>query len=531
MKLWQLLSLLFLTQGHISLGSLDGYLNSSEILSTISNLTFQYPSLLSQSTLGIFDGLILKNSSYHPEYTKPLILVLGGFYGGYPLGAFQVLEIAEHLASGTISGDSIASFIVNAFEIHFIPVLNKKAYQYMEENHSQGYFPVIKTGMENYQGNCQSSDNGINPYHNFPYEFVILEDSCSNDYAGENDSESEITKSFLETYGSSERVPSFSFNYQGTGNLYKTPYASSDKSISSAFSVLVNYTQTVVPSDYKIIQAFEVTNVPEYGTYLDYSISNLTGIFEIALGKEANLTKDSIIQEADKNYNTFASVMEMIYVKSNFYFESVYEAKVISSNETEPYSNVEFTFTVTNENYLPFNHQFKFNPRFKDNEEFQLKHIICSLNSVYLPQGDVYIMDSSKISLTDTTIFQFVNNAPGYSNITYSIIYEKLRRDSSRDYDFTATLSSSGFYLEDKVLERDGEFEMVNDDDDDEGDNKGHDDEDEKKGVIVGFVLLIVLLILVSIAGVVFYCARRRHDFEQKLDQDPRIPQVNEVRI
>ncbi|OMJ72606.1 hypothetical protein SteCoe_28904 [Stentor coeruleus] len=530
MKIWQLLSLLFLTQGHISLGSLNGYLNSSEIISTLNNLTIQYPSLLSQSSLEIFDRLILQNSSYHPEYTKPLILVLGGFYGGYPLGTFQVLEIAEHLASGSLSGDPISSFIVNSFEIHFIPVLNKKAYQYMEENYSQGNFPVIKTGMENYQGNCPSPDNGINPYHNFPYSFEILEDKCSNDYAGESPGESEITNKFLHVYYQSERIPSFSFNYQGTGNLYKIPFTSSDASISSAFGVFVEYTKTVIPDDYKIVQAFQITNESEYGTYLDYSISNSTGIFEVALGKEANLTSDLIIQEADKNYNTFASVMEMAYIKSNFYFDSAIEARIVGNNDSEPYSNVEFTFTVTNENYLPFDHHLKFNPGFQDSNSFKFKNIICAFVSVYMPQGNVYIMNSTKITLTDTTIFEFTNVAPGYSNFTYTIIYEKLRRNSGRDYYFQANLSSSEFYLEAKVLNEKGEIEMVNEDDNNDH-NDGNDDEDEKKGVIVGFVLLIVLLILVSIAGVVFYCSRRRHDFEQKLDQDPRIPQAGEARI
>ncbi|OMJ83282.1 hypothetical protein SteCoe_15806 [Stentor coeruleus] len=525
MKFWQLLSFLFLTQGHISLGSLEGYLNSSEILSTLSNLASQYPSLLSQSKLGIFDVLVLKNSSYHPEYTKPLILVLGGFYGGYPLSAFQVLEIAEHLALNSKSGDPTANFISNIFEIHFIPVLNKKAYQYMEENYYQGFFPVIKTGMENYQGNCPSPDNGINPYHNFPYMFEILQDPCSNDYGGEFSSDSEITYNFLYTYYSSERVPSFSFNYQGTGNLYKIPYAYSNASISLAFGVLVNNTLSIIPNDYKVIQSYELTNVSEYGTYLDYSISNMTGIFEVALGQEANLTKDLIIEEADKNYNTFTSIMEMVYVKRNFYFDYVNESKIVDNNNSEPYSNVEFAFTVTNENYLPFTHQLKFNPGFKDSDSFQLKKIICDLASIYIPQSNIYVMDSTKVSLTDATIFEFTNIAPGYSNFTYFIIYERLRLNSGRDYNYQATLSSSVYYLEDKVLKGKGKIEMTNDD------NNGSDNEDEKKGVIVGFVLLIVLLILVFIAGVVFYCARRRHDFEQKFNQDPRIPQANEARI
>lgn len=516
MTIFFLISLFFIAKGHIQLGSLDGYLTFTEILSTISNLTSIYPTLLFQSSYSIFDRLILQNASMHPEYRKPLVLVLGGFYGGYPQAAIQVLETAEELVSKSVLGESLASFIVNTYEIHFIPVLNRKAYEYMEEYYMHESFPVVKTGLENYQTNCSGYDNGINPYYNFPYMFEILEDKCSEDYTGEFPLESEITREFINIYYSNGQNPEIAFNYQGTGNMYKVPLAYRNNTGNKIFEMLTENIEYLIPDGYNLLKAFEVDEKPEYGTYLDYGAYNHTDIFEIALGPKAHLDESLIIPEALNNYYTFASILEAIYFNITFSFVNVLEYITTGSNNPEPYSEVEFKFIITNSNYLRYYHHINFNPGFKLFDNYKIKYVVCTLVPKYMFSGSVYFMRYSDLSISNASVIDFNNEVPGYASLEYIITYERLRKHSDRHYNFKAVLTTSEFYIEDIVLTGKGEFLFES------NNNKNKDKKDitEEKGVFVSFILLIVLIVLVLIAGVTIFYTRRKNDYKEKLSQD-----------
>ncbi|OMJ85146.1 hypothetical protein SteCoe_13613 [Stentor coeruleus] len=518
MKIFLLLLLLFLVKGHIKLGSLDGYLTYSEILSTISNLASLYPSLLTQFSYGIFDRLILQNASIHSEYIKPLVLVLGGFYGGYPQAAIQVLEIAEELASKSILGEHLESFIVNTYEIHFIPILNQKAYKYMEEHYMHESFPVVKTGLENYQMNCSGYDNGINPNHNFPKEFQIIDDKCSEDYSGEFPLESEIAREFIRVYYSSGHNPELAFSYQGTGNMYKIPFASYNNTGNQIFKMLTENVKYLIPDGYDLIKAFDLNEIPEYGTYLDYGTANSTDVFEIALGSIARLDENLIIPEAVENYNTFVSILNIIYPNITFEFVNVLEFVKTEDDNSEPYSDIEFKLIITNNNYLRYYHHVNFNPGFKLIDNYQVKYIVCTLVPKYIQSGSVYFMQYSDLSISNASIIDFNNEVPGYASLYYVITYKRLNKHSDRHYDFKAVLSSSEFYVEDIVVTGKGEIELS-----DNTKNKNDKNIPQEKAVFVSFILLITLVALVFVAGVVIYYTRRKNDYKQKLSQNEDI--------
>ena len=506
MKIW-ILIITSLSYGHIPLGSLGGFLSISEVYDRLRNLTETYPNLLTLDSSSGFDTLIMKNSTIHTDYYKPIILVTGGLYAGYPMGTFHVLQLADSLSDQYSSGNTILNLLIETNEIHFIPILNYAGYNYMQKNYKNSTFQVVKTGLEGNSLNCSEYDVGINPNHNFPYKFGNDTNQCSNDYQGTKSSSSNITIAIIKKYFSTTKVPVLLFNYQGLGNAYYTPYAYANLTLDAKVQEYYNYLYGHIPSGYSYQSFASMNEAGSFGTFLDYAFSSSTYVLEIGLGNVSNIPSSLIYNVCDENYDFF--------VKASYHFcpglmlEIQQPIEIICESDCSYYSILSFVIRGGNINAFDYYFTLTFDPGFGSLSNYNLVSIE-SVSKFKWSGATVSIFPSSSASSVPYTIS---GSIPGYADYTLYFNYSRSFESNSNSYSANANFVSDtkGYYVDPIILSVFGNLNDIQTSDD-----------SEKTGIVVGLVLLLVLLILVIIAGIVLYCTRRHENFDQKLANDPR---------
>ena len=172
MKLSTLFCCLIVTQSIIPPGSLSGFYKFFEIEDIFSNLLINQPSPKIATNMSIpgVPGISITPIYHFSGYEFFKILIIGGFYAGYPMSAYQVLYTAYNLISGEVNSAD-ESKITKSLKIDLIPVINVNAYQKSEQLYSTtNSFAILKTDLSGESWGCNSIDAGINPYYNFPYK-------------------------------------------------------------------------------------------------------------------------------------------------------------------------------------------------------------------------------------------------------------------------------------------------------------------------------------------------------------------------
>jgi Zinc carboxypeptidase len=507
MKLWVLIGTLTVSLGHIPLGSMDGYLTTSEVSTIIANLTSFYSGIMSVGNSNSnFNTLILTNSSAYSGYYKQTILILGGLYGGYPMGTFEVLEIAEVLASAYLNGDPLISSIIKTCQLHFIPIPNYAAYLYSQKNYNQTNFPVVETGLEGNASKCAGKyDVGINPNHNFAYTQGVYSNNCSNNYQGSSAFTSNVSNSlsnYLKTY-----KPVLLLNYQGTGNTYYIPYASSSQSIPNFQNNYYGSVNSSVPVGYTYA-SYSDSNPQEYGTLLDYAFNQSIFSFQIAI---TNLNRSTIYGNADWNINFVLEAIQNLY--PSITVDPIKIQETVCKDNCTYYSSVVFEIYVTNSNAYQYNYSLDFSSGFSS--DYTLASVVAN---VTLTPGTAF----RTLKTPSASPYTFVDYIEGYSSYALYLTFYRLYQNSSTSYNAQAALKSvpGGYYLDQLNFALTGN--LLNS-------SQSSGNNDSNYGVIVGLVLLIILLILVSVAAIVLYCTRKTH--EQFENNNPRAPTPQISRI
>ena len=255
MKVWILLSVTAIAFGHIELGSMGGFLTFNEVHDRINNLTTTYPNLINFPTTGNQLGQFkLSNNSANLTNPRPTAFIVSGLSGGFPMGTYQVLQLAESMASQYASGNTTIQEIVNSYDIYFIPILNNAAYIYTESQYTNDTFLSVFTDLSLNNTACTGYDIGINPDHNFGSYFNnTLSDytnDCSSNYSSNSPYSSNITKSlsnFLNNYNSKL---SMIVNYDGYGNYYAQPYAFTNNSMQGNWMLYYGNLSFYIPNGY-----------------------------------------------------------------------------------------------------------------------------------------------------------------------------------------------------------------------------------------------------------------------------------------
>jgi hypothetical protein len=485
------LPFLVLSSAHIPLGSLSGFLTLSEISDRMSWLVGNYSQLSRSSSSGL-DTLSSSSSSLD---TRPLILVLGGFYGGYPMGNFMALQVAEELLSRNAANDTSAATILGNFRLAFVPVLNTAAYEYMEAQWPNSSFTEVKTDLSGNTSNCSagSYDVGIDPYFNFPFQFVPGTDPCDNKYAGQSSLESNVSKTVYNAiFGATP--PALIINFHSYGKKMLTPWA-----YSAMWLDMYSEDFYEVPDAEGLDEgsSYNVTNTAKFGTFMDCAFNMGTQYVEFMLGSSAEIDEGDIYSTADARVDDWISLMLAMGPEPSFDFTDNNVDQDSCDSDCMFYGTVTFKIEGENKGLGNYTYSAVFTPNFTNNSNFQPVNVTATYTFPDDSTEEVSV-NFNVLTTDNNTDVAFSDVIYGFSSVDLRVIYQQIV-DGDVDYTPTATFKATKFEMADIVVP------MTHEDSSSGGGGP-------KKGVVVGLVLLLVLIILFAIAAVALYCTRKPKD-------------------
>lgn len=504
MENW-LLILLHFCLAFIPQGSLNGYLNSSEIFANVQNLTLFYAGLTVEDEIKQFELVHFSNYSEFPsQLRKVKVLVLGGFYAGFPVSAYQVLALADLMAFENFAGVEGVKELFSRFEIFFVPVLNEKAFEEMEENWHGGGFEVLKTGLEGNDLNCTGVDVGINPYFNFDFEFEAGEDRCSAEYAGGEAFESQVAKGVFDEFF--EGGVDIVVNYQGVGKKYIVPPSSSNSTIPENLSKF--YSKLNLPEGYSLTTSLNSTGHPQSGTFLDYASSKSSLSIEVAL--ELSQNKSSIPQTLTSNYSPFLQILQnfMPNLTIQNLIWSEYKCKPDSNSTCHYNSYLYFKFHISNSGLSKLNFTLKFDPGFKKIIDYTAVSIMISNNE------EKTWIDSSFYTFPTSQILSVDGLIEGFSESFIKILYGKNTKNKLGGFKSFSSFISQEFLVDDVNFEYDYKVK---------GSSGGGQGE---RAVIVGWILMGVILAVVAIAAGLLKFIRSGEIFDNLTKENVKPPNM-----
>ncbi|OMJ65284.1 hypothetical protein SteCoe_38598 [Stentor coeruleus] len=368
---------LYLVIGASSNTSLSGYYSYSELNLKMDELLNAYSEIISKdSDVG---GLRL-NSQKSITILKRKILIIGGLYGGYPIDAYQVLYILESLAKNYKSNDTEVIKAIDSVIIDFLPALNKDAYVKSEAAFNESEkFQVIYTDLKS-EVNCSNNPfAGTNLDRNFPINWNLSNDPCSDDYSGKEPLSSTALAWAKNT--STEYFYDFIVNFQGDGNYYAYPSAYKYYNHSPLEEYVYQRVMSAIPHDYFGGQMTNITNTSLCGTLLDTLGKNHFAI-QVAIGASNKSIKAPAIDTEVKNHYdlVFAEIISR-YSQVSAYFVKSEESKC--NGNCDYYSNVTIEFEIMNNSTISLSFSLLLNITFNNDSLFSLPEINCSGLHIY----------------------------------------------------------------------------------------------------------------------------------------------------
>ena len=425
------------TEASLPAGTLGNFFSLNQISTIVDELKVNFTEVMSNLTL---EGAI--GASFHlkylPEdfkYTR--VLILGGFHAGYPMAAYQVLYTAYILAENYYSYPA-ENIISQSLIVDLVPVPNIAAYSKMESEYAGKEFSVYLTDLTGSPG-CSKNDLGTNADHNFPYHWGDNTDQCSPQYGGPSILSSPVSMMFA-NYAQYDLI----INFQGTGMNYYTPYASEDLSFSPLATFFYDSLKGKTPNGYGYASMFKETKIKNTGTLLDSAFSQGSLSLQVAIGKDPNLSKDSISKESSSNY-LFTKKM----LVDNF---SVINATFLACNETindsgEYYSTFNIQFQIDNFRPKPTNFTFKLQANFDEVDNYIYHSTIKAVQFGYEDGVNTTITVNSAW-YSDGTILVIDKILP-FSNSTFSFVFSRLYRNTTLNFtsDYSVVPSAGSYYF------------------------------------------------------------------------------------
>ena len=311
-------------------------------ISTLSSFTVY--SQASYTKLSSFSYLKISLGNASSSQSKPSIVISSGLYAGYLSNIDFVFNLTSTILQGLNTSNALITNLLTSADLYIIPILNEAAYAKMQSDWiSTGVVNVYETD-QSISNNCTTNDTGINPNHNFNYNWTSAESygiSCSADYSGSSSMSSSLTKDI--DYFFLKFKPQGLLNYNYAGNLYFQPY-SCDNTSSSTLNSFQTYVygnlSALLPTQFKAGNQYTLTKNTSCGSFLDYS--TYSGIISFEIG-----VTDSINDHENFVYNflgIFNNILTAAYISSVF---SV-NAYNISANETMSTEIIGIIINITN---------------------------------------------------------------------------------------------------------------------------------------------------------------------------------------
>lgn len=482
----------------LSLGLMDGYYTSAEVTTLLSSLQVNYLSISTGYSGIVLKGLVLESNKM--DYAMRKILILGGFYGGYPMGSVEVLYIANKLAEEYEAGNATIISLMNSNSFTFIPVLNSEAYLKSELGFVTGEnFAIFKTDLTGAAWGCNENDVGVNPYHNFPYNWGGFSDICSTDYSGTTPWSSSIAADL----GNYEDY-SFIINYQGTGEAYYFPYASETTLLDDQSSYFYSILSKTAPIGYTSGSLYNLTETSHSGTLLDTAFNKGIYSVEIAVGTDAKVPLADILSEAEVHYQSF--IDSLLKMFSNI------TAKFLLSNETtcdscDYYSTVDVTFYLINQNLNEIKFNLIADIEFNDTSLYEFQ---STTQTTVLLFNNEYMMSTVENTKTGNSTFEVSGVLPAFSETNVIFKYHRLNETSSNEFVYIATVSPivGASYFESVTLGGDGEVGEV------EAEEDSSDGRSSKVGLILGLVIGLSAAIVIVVVACL--CYRKKKSLENR---------------
>jgi Zinc carboxypeptidase len=499
----------------LDLGSLGGFLTLDEIEGKIQALAKNYPKILSYNGT-YFDKLIL-SSGANQNYFKPEILITGGLSAN-PMSAFQVLYTVESMASQYQSGNSTIVRIVDGYNIVFVPVMNYKAYQYMQTIFNTTYV-MVQTGLEPIKGCAPGNlvvDIGINPDRNFPYNWDMTNDNCSNQNSGEFPLESNITlnTTYLFNYTLSPNgyapSPALLIYFQDQDYHVCTPYSSVSNTLDPYSSYFYGLITPYIPKNYTYGSMEKLTGTALTGTLIDYAYSLKSLALQIGTWNISAITSKNIYSIADTHNNLVINIIQQLQGNVIILLPQVSEDLCPVNTTCGYYSLVNFIFTINNSGGLDYYFDVDFTPGLSSG--YLINVVTISISETYT--GPVSQIDANYTSLDNISV-AFSSYVPGYSFGKIVFIYHRHDAGSSQNYNADAKFSTTyGYFYNSPVhLTKSGNIQG------NQLDSTNNNSRD--KAMATGLVLLVILLILLLIVGIVLFCKRKKYHEQNNFSPDP----------
>lgn len=507
MKIKKFLFFFILCSASIPLGTLQNYLNLTEIDKTVQNLTVFYNDLSVNDDNTYFKQIHFSNNTNFPaNLRKSSVLIIGGFYAGSPLSAFQVLYLADMLAYNAYSGNDSAQFFLYTHDFYFIPVLNEAGYAYMETNSGPEGFIEVKTGLEGNTLNCSGYyDIGINAYLNFPMNFEATNESCSNEYAGSFPLESNISAYLYSEYFKDQR-PDIVISFQGDSKYYILPPGNSLNELSEKDKRL--YEKIKPPQGYQTKNKFNLTGTEAQGSFLDYA-SNGSISIEVSLDSDVNEGND-IYLKCQENYDPVFKLVFQHYPRPYFFNFTWDIVECDSKNTTVCHYSKYLIFNILgiNSGYMDFKFRLNFDPEFEYISQFTAVNVSSSVDSGFSEWKNLVFE-----TYPTSQILVVHDSLPGFSNYSVKIVYGKNNDDEDLEkFNCLANFVSQEFFLNDVNLNLNYRT------------RRKHDDGDDGKAVIVGWVLMGIVLVVVGIAAIVLKFYNKSEDLRGLTEEHRKPP-------
>jgi hypothetical protein len=461
-------------------GTLDGLLNSSEISRQVQNLTLFYNGISVEDEAGHFEMIHFSNFSDFPSrLEKVKVLVIGGFYAGFPISAYQVVQLADFIAFESFAGNAEVRKLIKSHEFWFLPVVNLKAFQLMEQEFEGEEFLVLQTGLEGNNLNCTEVDTGINGYFNFPLFFEKGNESCSNDFPGNQPLDSNLSRMIFEDFFK-KGSPDIVINYQGVGRKFLIPPSQLNGEVSDKF---LKYCKNIrLPSGFDLDSKLNFSKKSEFGTFLDFSYNFSKVSVEVALDSTRERTE--VVSILSENYKSFLDVVSNFMPQMTVKELTWHDDKCNNTNGSSCHYNeyLSFHLHLINSGFSRFKFTLKFDPGFKNIRDFTAINVFTSQdksNWTEIP------FDTSPT----TQILSVNDSVDGFSEIFLKLTYGKNTKNKLTGFDLLSTFISQEFFVEDLNFQY--SYRKKNE--------KSQDD--DRNPVVIGWILMGVIVFVVGVAA------------------------------
>ncbi len=237
------------TPENFNLGTMGGYLTNSEMLAELDQMRTLYPNLITvkqsiSSTFTTHEGntIYYVKISDNPETNEeePELLYTGMHHAREPMSMMHLIYYMWYLLEN-YETDPMSQYIVDNFELYFVPIVNPDGYLYNQQTNPNGGGMFRKNRRNNGDGTY-----GVDINRNYPYMWGIDDYGSSGNpddetYRGPSEGSEPEVQAMMEFISNNEFL--ILNNHHTYSNLMLYPYGYSEDAVNPELELFETYAQ------------------------------------------------------------------------------------------------------------------------------------------------------------------------------------------------------------------------------------------------------------------------------------------------